>query len=94
MVKYTTYYLHLLKYNVKVGDIVTQNTVIGYVGGYSTSKAHGGYDGCTTGAHLHYGVQSGWYSGYVKTANVLIPPPGMKNSVGWRFNSRTDLYAN
>lgn len=91
--KYTTYYLHLLKYNVKVGDIVTQNTVIGYVGGYSTSKAHGGYDGCTTGAHLHYGVQSGWYSGYVKTANVLIPPPGMKNSVGWRFNSRTDLYA-
>ncbi len=90
--KYTTYYLHLLKYNVKVGDIVTQNTVIGYVGGYSTSKAHGGYDGCTTGAHLHYGVQSGWYSGYVKTANVLIPPPGMKNSVGWRFYSRTDLY--
>lgn len=91
--KYTTYYLHLLKYNVKVGDIVTQNTVIGYVGGYSTSKAHGGYDGCTTGAHLHYGVQNGWYGGYVKTANVLIPPPGMKNSVGWRFNSRTDLYA-
>lgn len=90
--KYTTYYLHLLRYNVKVGDVVTQNTVIGYVGGYSTSKSHGGYDGCTTGAHLHYGVQSGWYSGYVKTANVLIPPPGMKNSVGWRFYSRTDLY--
>lgn len=91
---YTTYYLHLLRYNVKVGDIVTQNTIIGYVGGYSTSKAHGGYDGCTTGAHLHYGVQNGWYdSRYGIQARNVIVPPGMKNTVGYRFTSRTDLYS-
>lgn len=91
---YTTYYLHLLSYNVKVGDIVTQNTIIGYVGGYSTSKAHGGYDGCTTGAHLHYGVQNGWYdSRYgIQSKNVIVPP-GMRNVVGYRFTSRTDIYA-
>lgn len=93
--KYTTYYLHLLSYNVKVGDVVTQNTVIGYVGGGSTAKRNGGYDGCTTGAHLHYGVQNGWYDGRygIKASNVVIPPPGMKNAVGWRFTSRTDLYS-
>jgi len=90
---YTTYYYHLLRFNVNVGDIVTQNSIIGYVGGYSTSKSHGGYDGCTTGAHLHYGVQNGWYStskGVVRS-NVIVPP-GFKNSVGYRFTSRTDMY--
>lgn len=91
--KYTTYYVHLLKYTVKVGDIVTQNTIIGYSGGGSTAKRNGGYDGCTTGAHLHYGVQNGWYTGSIKASNVVIPPPGMKNVIGWRFYSRTDLYA-
>ncbi len=90
---YTTYYYHLLRFNVNVGDIVTQNTVIGYVGGYSTSKSHGGYDGCTTGAHLHYGVQNGWYSSSkgVTQGNVIVPP-GFKNQIGYRFYSRTDMY--
>lgn len=91
--KYTTYYVHLLRYTVKVGDIVTQNTIIGYSGGGSTAKRNGGYDGCTTGPHLHYGVQNGWYKGYISYSNVLVPPPGMKNAIGWRFNSRYDLYA-
>lgn len=93
---YTTYYLHLLRFKdgIKVGDVVTQNTIIGYVGGGSTAKRNGGYDSCTTGAHLHYGVQNGWYDARygIKASNV-ITPPGMKNAVGWRFNSRYDLYA-
>lgn len=87
--EYTTYYYHLLRFNVSVGDMVTQDTVIGYVGGYSTSTSHGGYDGCTTGAHLHYGVQNGFYNtrtGIVQS-NVIVPP-GFQNQVGYRFSSR------
>lgn len=89
--KYTTMYYHLKNVYVKVGDIVDQNTVIGTVGGYSTSTLHGGYDQCTTGAHLHYGVAKGWYSGH--TNNVIIPP-GFPNWVGYRFYSRMDYYGN
>lgn len=91
---YTTYYYHLLRFNVNVGDVVTQNTIIGYVGGgASTSKKYGGYDSCTTGAHLHFGVQKGWYNsrtGIVRS-NV-ITPPGFPNRTGYRFNSRTAYY--
>lgn len=54
---YTTVYMHLLKANVSYGQQVTPSTVIGYSGGWSTSTKSGkGYDECTTGAHLHFGV--------------------------------------
>ncbi len=89
--EYTTWYYHLLSFNVNVGDVVTQNTVIGYVGGYSTSSRHGGYDTCTTGAHLHFGVQNGFYGTGVQTSRV-IPAPGFRNEVGYRFTSRSDFY--
>lgn len=58
---YTTAYMHLLSVNggMYVGKVVTTNTVIGYVGGYSTAKQNGGYDSCTTGAHLHFGMSEG-----------------------------------
>lgn len=58
---YTTAYMHLLSIdkNMYVGKVVTTNTVIGYVGGYSTAKQNGGYDACTTGAHLHFGMAEG-----------------------------------
>lgn len=88
--KYTTYYYHLLTVNVSVGQVVTQNTIIGTVGGYSTSTSHGGYDGCTTGAHLHFGVETGYYSYIVR--NNIITPPGFNNSIGYSFKSRTDYY--
>lgn len=94
--QYVTYYYHLLKINVKPGDIVDQNTVLGTVGGYTTSTSHGGYDGCTTGAHLHFGVANGWLSS--KNLNVanskVITPPGFPNTVGYRFSSRLDYYGN
>lgn len=90
--KYTTFYYHLLKINVKVGDIVDQNTVIGTVGGgRSTSSTYGGYDTCTTGAHLHFGVADGWYAYHVGKGYV-ITPPGFPNREGYRFSSRTDFY--
>ncbi len=89
---YTTYYYHLLKFNVNIGDVVDQNTVIGWVGGYSTSSSHGGYDTCTTGAHLHFGVQTGYYNGYSITRSKVITPPGFPNTKGWSFSSRYQMY--
>lgn len=68
-VKYTSTYMHLKSVNVKVGDYVTNQSVIGTVGGWSTSTSHGGYDRCTTGAHLHLSLAKGWYgSTYVSSA--------------------------
>lgn len=59
---YTTVYMHLLSVNVSVNQTVTPNTVIGRVGGGSTAASNGGYDYCTTGAHLHFGMANGWHS--------------------------------
>lgn len=56
---YTTVYMHLLSANVRAGQSVTANTVIGRSGGRSTAIKYGGYDSCTTGAHLHFGVANG-----------------------------------
>ncbi len=56
---YTTYYGHLFSINVSVGDIVYDTTMIGKSGGRSTASKNGGYDTCTTGAHLHFGIASG-----------------------------------
>ena len=84
---YTHYYYHLLSYTVSVGDTVTQNTIIGYVGGgRQTSYAYGGYDTCTTGAHLHYGIAEGRKTSH--TTNVLTNIPGFSNYVGFRWSSR------
>jgi len=58
-VYYTTVYMHLLSYNVKVGDVVRQGEQIGKVGGGSTRS----YDRCTTGPHLHFSVATGLYFG-------------------------------
>ena len=55
---YTTGYYHLKTINVKVGDYVDQNTVIGIMGGDSSTW---GYDRCSTGAHLHFAVATGLY---------------------------------
>ncbi len=90
---YTTYYYHLLSFAVDIGDVVDQNTIIGYVGGGpSTSSAYGGYDTCTTGAHLHFGVATGFYNGYSVSRSNVITPPGFPNAYGWRFTSRYDMY--
>lgn len=90
-VQYTTYYFHLLKINVKVGQTVTQNTIIGTVGGGSTSTKNGGYDSCTTGAHLHFGVAKGYYSGSIPTSKVIVPP-GFNNKVGYSWTTRSAYY--
>ena len=62
--KYTTVYMHLLYFasGLKSNQVVTDNTVIGYVGGWSTSSEHGGSDRCTSGTHLHFGIAEGWHA--------------------------------
>ena len=59
--KYTTVYMHLLSITdgLYVDKVVTTNTVIGRVGGNSTSTSKGGYDRCTSGTHLHFGMADG-----------------------------------
>ena len=56
--KYTSLYAHLASYNVSVGQTVTKDTVIGYVGGNPSIEW---WDGCSTGTHLHLQLATGWY---------------------------------
>ncbi len=58
--KYTTSYTHLKEIKVKIGDIVTSETVVGTVGGGASTKW---YDKCTTGPHLHFTMATGHYGG-------------------------------
>ena len=54
---------------------------------------HGGYDNCTTGAHLHFGVANGYYNPSVGILRRnVITPPGFPNQSGWSFYSRTQMY--
>ena len=63
--KYTSTYMHMLDIKVTLGQKVTSETIIGHVGGKTTGTRHGGYDRCTTGAHLHLSLSvGGWYTKY------------------------------
>ena len=55
--KWTSTYMHLLEIKVKVGQKVTNETVVGLSGGKTTKS----YDTCTAGAHLHFSLATGWY---------------------------------
>lgn len=69
--KITTVYMHLHTINVKVGDYVLLNTVIGTSGGGEK------YDYCTTGPHLHFGVKVS--GSYVNPRNYINFPARYKN---------------
>lgn len=78
---YTSVYMHLLNFNenFQVGDVVSENDVIGNMGGWSTSTSHGGYDYCTTGAHLHltlaYGHTTNHRAYMFNPRNMINFPP-------------------
>ncbi len=83
---YTFVFMHLLEIKVSVGDAVNVNTVIGLSGGGSTAKKNGGYDRCTTGAHLHYGLAKG---GFYDSSNFnahTINPPGYPGLYQWFYS--------
>lgn len=74
--KYTTAYLHLLSIKVSVGQEVKQGQLIALSGGGASTMW---YDGCSTGAHLHFTVANGWYlgsgyHGYSTFLNNTIDP--------------------
>lgn len=85
---YTSTYAHLLNVNVRAGQVVTSQTQIGTVGGYSTAVRYGGYDRCTFGAHLHYVVANGYWTNWNNFQRNLRMPPNIVNRVGWTFNTR------
>lgn len=74
--EYTTIYGHLLEVKVSPGEVVDQNTIIGLVGGESTSTLNGGYDSCTDGAHLHYAIIEGYH---VNDFGIYALNPGYIN---------------
>lgn len=67
--QYATRYYHLLNYNVKLGDIVSQGQKIGEVGGGNTAY----YDQCSTGAHLHFSVVKGHYNASTYMSKIVDP---------------------
>ncbi len=84
--KYTYAFLHLKEIKVKVGDKVDVNTVVALSGGKSY-----GYDTCTTGPHLHYGLSEGHHFGAAgdlplsKFNSYLINPPGYPGLGQWFY---------
>lgn len=92
--KYTSMYAHLAYVNVRVGDTVTTNSVVGGVGGNPSIET---WDGCSTGTHLHLQIAYGWYlneynySGFTSRSfnpRVVINFP----RVGSYFQDRTTRY--
>ena len=91
---YTSLYMHLLRINVDVDDTVTKNSIIGYVGGASTP-----WDGCSTGAHVHFTLMTGligddykawsskFYASLVNPRNYVNFPSG-----GGKFDNRLTAY--
>lgn len=94
--KYTIEFAHLRSMNVKSGQYVTKGTVIGAVGGDSSTWY---YDSCTTGAHLHYGISYGYYfnasgrsnwSTYKANtgATAVQKISNLNSKYGWKFTTR------
>lgn len=86
--KYTTVYMHMLSIEsgITKGKVVTDTTVIGYVGGGSTAS----YDRCTAGAHLHFGMAEGWnsasFNSYSFNPRELFKFPSLVYSGGGYFS--------
>lgn len=92
---YTSVYMHLQSINVSKGDTVTKNSVIGYVGGGSTTP----WDRCTTGPHLHFTLLSGLvgtdYRAWSSTFYAkLLNPRNYVNfpALGKSFDDRLTAY--
>ena len=78
---YTTAYLHLKSYIVSVGQQVTTDTIIGYMGGGPSTWY---YDSCTSGAHLHFGIANG-HNAYGFNTYSLNPRNIFSFPYGWSY---------
>ena len=83
---YRTKYMHLASINVKMGQEVSITTVIGRSGGGGyTLRSNGGWDSCSTGAHLHFMVLPGTTgSGTINPRKMVsFPSRGRSFSTRW-----------
>lgn len=93
-VAYTVQYAHLATINVKVGQQVSNQDIIGTLGGGGfTLLKNGGWDNCSTGWHLHFAIGKGFYLGYgpdgYSSYNTFISrcfePPMMPKKGNWYY---------
>ena len=78
---YTSGYLHLRSINVSVGQQVTTNTMIATSGGDPSVEW---WDGCSTGAHLHFSLANGlYYSDYYDYDTYLAHTFNPRNKVNF-----------
>ena len=93
--KYTSTYMHMASYSVKVGDVVTKDTVIGKVGGSPSIEY---WDNCSTGAHAHLMMSTGHYTIDYTSSSTLtsrsFDPHEVVNAPkeGGSFKNRTTKY--
>lgn len=80
---YTTIYAHLLEIKVVPGQVVNSDSIIGTVGGWTTSYINGGYDKCTNGSHLHYSIVEGFH---INNYNIYTLNPRYFNTYPDNFD--------
>ena len=84
--QYRTVYMHLASINVKMGQLVDITTVIGKSGGGGyTLKKNGGWDTCSTGAHLHFTIKTGWSGGSTVNPRSFVNFPAKGKSFSGRW---------
>lgn len=90
---YTSGYFHLRKILVNKGDIVTSRTQIAVMGGNPSIET---WDGCSTGAHLHFMIAKGLYLKDYYDWSTLdsksVNPRTLVNFPGYSFKDRTTKY--
>ncbi len=92
---YTSQYMHMYKIYVKVGDIVTKDTIIGTVGGAERETP---WDKCSTGSHLHFTLLNGYagkdYMYWSDTFYAKAFNPAIKVNFpnGYWWTNRTTYY--
>ena len=97
-------YWHMRKRMVSFNDVVTKDTPIGIVGGYSGTEP---WDTCTTGAHLHLEISTGRFAAkpgesttyYAYRTNpvqyVNVPYGNVKNGQKYvKWYDRDSIYKN
>lgn len=83
---YQSIYMHLASVNVTLGQRVDITTVIGKSGGGGyTIYANGGWDKCSTGPHLHFGIKNGWGGGSTLNPRSFIDFPARGKTFYSRF---------
>lgn len=90
---YTSVYMHLYSINVQKGQTVTKDTIIGIMGGGSTTP----WDYCSTGAHSHLGIATGLYgidysgaylrSHYINPRTVINTPSSLYTTFYDRYTA-------